>query len=236
MRKRVRPGDPRLAIAYLRVSTEEQQLSPEVQRAACADFARRQGIGIVDWCEDHLTGATELEDRPGLVRALSALQEHRAGVLLILRRDRLARDAAVAALIDRKVRQAGARVVAADGVGNGDTPAEAFLRTVIDGAAEFERALIKERTRAALGAKKARGERVGTVPYGWRAQGVRLEEDPAEQAVIAAARALRSAGRSVPSIMAELAAQGVRSRRGTALQATQVARILRAPAATVPAC
>jgi DNA invertase Pin-like site-specific DNA recombinase len=32
---------------------------------------------------------------------------------------------------------------------------------------EYERALIRARTRAALQAKRARGERVGAVPYGY---------------------------------------------------------------------
>jgi hypothetical protein len=40
----------------------------------------------------------------------------------------------------------GARVVSASGEGNGDSPAEAFIRTVIDGAAQYEHGLIRART------------------------------------------------------------------------------------------
>jgi len=42
-------------------------------------------------------------------------------------------------------------VVSASGEGNGDSPADAFIRTVIDGAAQYEHGLIRARTCAALG-------------------------------------------------------------------------------------
>jgi DNA invertase Pin-like site-specific DNA recombinase len=45
---RVRPGDPSVAVAYLRVSTEEQHLGPEAQRAAI----ERQADGSVTWTPD----------------------------------------------------------------------------------------------------------------------------------------------------------------------------------------
>jgi DNA invertase Pin-like site-specific DNA recombinase len=40
---------------------------------------------------------------------------------------------------------------------------------IMDAAAAYERALIRARTKAALAAKRARGERSGEVPYGFRA-------------------------------------------------------------------
>src|SRR5579872_1928442 len=159
--RRTPPGNPKLAIAYLRVSTDKQELGPEAQRAAIEAWARREGVGLIDWTEDRLCGETELEDRPGLLVALSALSRHGAGLLLIAKRDRLARDAAVAAFIERAVRKAGACVISADGVGNGETPADQFMRTILDGAAQFERALIRQRTKDAAAAKQGRGERAG---------------------------------------------------------------------------
>jgi DNA invertase Pin-like site-specific DNA recombinase len=67
------------------------------------------------------------------------------------------------------------------------------MRTVIDGAALYERGLIRARTRAALDPKRARGERVGALPYGLAldADGVRLVPAADEQATIARARELR---------------------------------------------
>lgn len=76
--------------------------------------------------------------------------------------------------------------------------------------------------------KSARGERVGQVPYGYQlaADGVRVEPNAAEQAVLAAVRELRTAGLSQRAIARELTARGFVSRAGEPFGQTQVARML----------
>src|SRR5262245_39337768 len=129
MPARRRPkGNPQLAVAYIRVSTDEQRLGPEAQRAALEVWARWQKVQIVSWCLDAgVSGGSELADRPALGEALRALRSLGAGILLVAKRDRLARDVAIAATLDRLVGQCGAKVVSADGAGNGDSPADHFL-------------------------------------------------------------------------------------------------------------
>jgi DNA invertase Pin-like site-specific DNA recombinase len=155
-----------------------------------------------------------------------------AGVLVVARRDRIARDVVLAVEIERAASRLGARLVSATGEGNGDSPADAFLRTVIDGAAQYERGMIRARTRAALAAKRARRERVGAVPYGFALQddGVHLLAAPHEQATIARARLLRAAGLSLRAVAAKLASEGRVSRRGRTFLPEQVARMVTAEA------
>jgi DNA invertase Pin-like site-specific DNA recombinase len=163
-----RPGNPLVAVAYLRVSTEEQRLGPEAQRAAIESWAKREGVAVVAWHVDAgVSGGSDLADRPALIAALGELRAVRAGVLVIAKRDRLARDVVVAATIERAAKACGAKVLSADGTANGDSPADIFMRTMIDGAAAYERALIRARTKTALAAKRARGERAGEVPFGF---------------------------------------------------------------------
>ena len=186
-------------MAYLRVSTDEQRLGPEAQRASIEAWAAREGVSVASWHLDAgISGATPIEGRPGLVSAITALRDRGAGLLVVARRDRVARDVGIAATVERVAVDAGAIVVSASGEGNGTSPADAFMRTVIDGAAAYERGLIRARTKAALAAKAAKGERAGAVPYGFHvvADGVRLERDEAEQAVLAAVRELRASGLS----------------------------------------
>jgi DNA invertase Pin-like site-specific DNA recombinase len=226
-----RTGDPKVAVGWIRVSTEEQRLGPEAQRAAIEVWAQREGVNVVAWyCDQGVSGGSDLDERPGLIAALGALREHSAGVLVIAKRDRLARDVYVAATLERAIAAAGARVVCADGVANGDSPADEFLRTILDGAAAYERGLIRARTRAALGAKRARGERVGSVPYGYRLaeDGRTLRQDDAERAVVDWVLALRSAGLSLRAIVEECRLNGVKSRAGRAFTKTKVERIIRA--------
>jgi DNA invertase Pin-like site-specific DNA recombinase len=229
MTKRARPGSSSLAVAYIRVSTDEQRLGPEAQRAAIVSWAAREGVQVTAWHVDAgLSGASAIEARPALCAALAGLRETGAGVLLVAKRDRIARDVVIAATVERAAELAGARLVSADGTANGDTPADAFMRTVIDGAAAYERGLIRGRTKAALAAKAAKGERTGEIAYGFRlaADGTHVEQDAAEQGVIAIVTELRAAGLSQRGIVRELAARGVVSRGGRPLALSQVQRLL----------
>jgi DNA invertase Pin-like site-specific DNA recombinase len=230
--KRTRTAsDARLAIAYLRVSTDDQHLGPEAQRAAIVAWAAREGVNVAAWHTDQgVSGATELDGRPGLAAALADLRVRGAGVLAVAKRDRLARDVYVAATIDRAVGALGARVVCADGAGNGTSPADAFMRTILDSAAAYERAMIAARTKAALAVKRARGEASNHAPYGFRAVEGRLVADEGEQAVIARVREARARGLTVRAIAEELAAAGIVSRKGRPLHFTAVGDILNAAA------
>lgn len=223
------PGDETRAVAYLRVSTDEQRLGPAAQRASIEAWAAREGVQVVAWHVDQgVSGATPVERRTALCAALVSLREHRAGRLVVAKRDRIARDVVTAAMLERAAAASGARVVSAAGEGNGDAPADQFMRTVIDGAAAYERGLIRARTKAALAAKAARGERVGGIPFGFAlaADGKRLEPFPHEQAIIERIASLSAAGVSQRGIAAELSAAGIVSRSGRPFTQTQVARIL----------
>jgi len=87
-------------------------------------------------------------------------QVHGAGLLMTAKRDRLARD----------VLKAGAIQAAAAARGDGAEPTAILLRQLLDTFAQFEREMSRARTRAAQAAKRAKGQRVGTVPFGLRPQ------------------------------------------------------------------
>ena len=104
--------DATKAVAYLRCSTDRQDLSPDAQRAAITTWAVREGVEVVAWHEDRgVSGGAELELRPGLTAAVADLAPKRAGLLVVAKRDRLARDVLTAALVERLCERAGARVV-----------------------------------------------------------------------------------------------------------------------------
>ena len=93
MSKHTSPGNPRVAIAYLRASKDEQRLSPEAQRAGIEAWAERESICVTAWCVDQgVRSVSPVARRPALRAALVALRRHRAGVLVVAKRDRVARD------------------------------------------------------------------------------------------------------------------------------------------------
>ena len=228
-RRRRVAADPTKAVAYLRASTDRQDLSPDAQRAAVIRWAAAQGVTVVAWCQDlGVSGGTPLEERPGLLAALDAVRAQGAGVLLVAKRDRLARDVLTAALVERLCEREGARVQAADGAGNGEGPEAQLLRGIVDLFAQYERAVIRARTKAALAVKKARGERTGGVPMGSRVgEGGMLAADDVERGAVARARELRGEGKSLRQIASALAAEG-HAPRGKKWHVETLARVVRA--------
>jgi site-specific DNA recombinase len=221
--------NPRLAIAYLRVSTEEQRLGPEAQRASIEAWAAKEGVTIVAWGVDQgVSGGDSIEDRRGLVEALASMKVHQAGLFVVAKRDRLARDVYIAATIERAVAATGARVVTSDGTANGDTPADAFMRSILDAVAQYERAMIRARVKAALAVKQARGELTGAAPYGFSVaeDGVRLVPNKSEQAVVAVVKMARERGLTQRGIVNHLYELGFMSRSGRPFSKTQVVRML----------
>jgi len=230
MGKRVKPGSPLVAVAYVRVSKDEQRLGPEAQRAAVESWAAREGVQVAAWHVDQgVCSVTPIDQRPALVAALASLREHAAGVLVVAKRDRIARDPVLTASVERAAEEAGAVVRSAAGEGNGSTPADEFMRGVIDSASRYERALIRARTTAALAVIRARGQKTGgSVPYGYSvgADGRTLVRVEGEQAAIACARRLAAEGRTLRAVAAHLATAGHKSRTGRTFAPAQVARML----------
>lgn len=210
--------DQRRGVGLIRVSSDEkrQELGAEAQREAIRRWAAANGVEVVAWHADEVTGTCDIEHRPGLVAAIGDMSALDAGTLIVQKRDRLARNELVAALTKRDVARAGGRVMAADGLGNGDAPADQLMRNMLDAFASYEAATIRSRIKAALQVKKSRGERLGGAPYGYRADGPKgariLVEHEEEQATLTIIRELRGQGMTVRAIAAELERRGVLGR------------------------
>lgn len=229
MSKRVKVGSPLVAVAYIRVSTDEQRLGPEAQRAAIDAWAAREGVHVAAWHVDQgVCSVTPIEGRPGLCAALASLREHGAGVLVVAKRDRIARSPALTETIEQAAAVCGARLLSADGASNAAGLEGIMLRGMSDLFAQIEREMIRARTKAALAAKTAKGERVGAIPYGFSvaADGVHLVPVEDEQATIVRARQLAAERRSLRGVAARLASEGRVSRTGRTFAAAQVARML----------
>ena len=218
----------RRAVVYLRVSTDEQAesgLGLEAQLAACNAWCSARGYEVVAVHRDEgVSGSTPVDKRPGLTAALADLG--RGAVLVAAKRDRLARSVGIAAVLEETARRMGAAVETPDAPDAGDPFADA-MRGMMDVFAQLERAMIAARTKAALAAKKARGELVGAVPLGHALadDGKTLVLDQAEGEALELVRGLRAEGVSMREIVARLNAEGVPC-RGQRWHLTTVARLL----------
>lgn len=221
------------AIAYLRVSTDDQKLGPLAQRDQIQAYAHSQGHDVVaSFADLGVSGATPLLERPGLSTALAFLRSTKTPVALIVaKRDRLARDVLLSCLIHKALPKH-AVILSADNTGNGASASDQLMRTLLDAMAEYERALIKQRTKSALAQKKAKGERTGSIPFGYRLahlSATLLLPDAHEQQIIARARLLHSQKLSHRQILKTLTLEGYTSRSGNPFVLSQIQRFLLAP-------
>src|SRR3981189_1709412 len=147
------------AVAYLRVSTQQQQrsgLGIEAQRAAIERFAAAESLTIIEEYAEFETGkgADALDRRPQLAAALAAARKAKCSIV-VSKLDRLSRDVAfVSGLMAQRV----PFIVAELG-----RDADPFMLHLYAALAEKERRLISERTTAALQAKKASGAKLGNL-------------------------------------------------------------------------
>lgn len=136
-------------IGYARVSTDEQDT------AAQQDALRTQGCTVI--FEDKASGASK--ERPNLARALERVGK--GDTLLVVRIDRLARSLSHLLQIVETIRAKGAFFRSINDPIDTSSPQGMLMTQMLGAFAEFERALIRERTRAGLKAAVARGAKPG---------------------------------------------------------------------------
>jgi DNA invertase Pin-like site-specific DNA recombinase len=207
---------PRPAVAYLRVSTDEQNLGPEAQLTAIRTYCAARGLELVAVHEDRVSGAAPLDERMGLMAALQDVEQGRAAVVVAAKRDRIARDSMLAALIERECERLGGALVTADGAAEGAGPESVLMRRILDAFAEYERAMIRARTKAALTALAAQGVKLGRPAYG---------TTDGERALVARAVELREQGLTLAAVVETMTAEGFTARNGAALSIATVHRI-----------
>jgi site-specific DNA recombinase len=219
------------AIGYVRVSTEKQAdfgVSLEAQTGRIRAMAVVQGADLLDVLVDAGESAKSLH-RPGMARLLALVDAGAVDTVIIAKLDRLTRSVAdLAELLKRFERRGVSLVSVADALDTGSAAGRLVLNIMVS-VSQWEREAIGERTRDAMRHKKAKGERVGTVPFGARlaADGMTLEADAPEQRLLACIRALKADGLTIRQIAAALNREGFTTRRGTAWRFQYVAHALR---------
>lgn len=213
------------AIAYLRVSTQEQgdsRLGLEAQREAVEAFAQSNGIEILETVEEVASGGLNPALRPVLALALTKARKRRA-VILVSKLDRLSRDVhAISGLMKGATRF----VVAELGI-----DADPFMLHLYAALAEKERRLIGERTSAALQRKMAGGWRAGNpdvvkhLPKSNAANAAKADEFA--KIVMPTIRRMLDAGMNRLAIANELNATGMPTARGGAWTSASVGNIMK---------
>jgi len=136
------------AVLYTRVSTGEQDkngTSPETQRDACRAKALALSLPIVAEYYDGGISGGYLLTRPGMQAALTDILTGRADTLICANMSRYSRDVEHQQAIKKAVKAAGGRIVFCD-MDFDDTPEGDLAFGIMGGFAQYEKAVIKDRT------------------------------------------------------------------------------------------
>jgi DNA invertase Pin-like site-specific DNA recombinase len=215
-------------VSYIRVSTGKQGksgLGIEAQRAAIVRFATAEGLEVLTEFVEVETGkgSDALERRPRLKEALARAKKAKARVV-VAKLCRLSRDVA---FISRLMSQRVPFIVAELGA-----DADPFMLHIYAALAEKERALIADRTRAALAQKKAQGTVLGnrTNLRDAQAKGVATNQKAADAFaanVLPIVRQIKAAGVTTHRGIAQaLNDRGVRTARGGSWHDSTVRNLL----------
>jgi len=202
------------AIAYLRVSTEEQgdsRAGIDAQEETIRAEIAHRGWTLTDVRVDVASGKS-LRKRDELGRTLRDLAAGEADVLVVAKLDRLSRSVMDFAAIMETAKGEGWSIVVLDMDVDMTTSMGELVANIMISLAQWERRVIGERTKAALAVVKSRGTPLGR----------RSNVDPETLRLI---RILRDGGRSYQGIADALTREGVDTAQGGKWHAATVRKL-----------
>jgi DNA invertase Pin-like site-specific DNA recombinase len=218
--------NPVEAVAYMRTSSAtnagDGKDSETRQRAAIAGYAKAAGMVIVGWFYDPAVKGTDaVTSRPGFSAMLDRIAGNGVRTIIVESPDRFARDLAVQLAGHDFLKNLGVALIPATAPDffTEDTPTAILVRQVLGAIAQFEKASLVAKLKAARDRKIAQGIKCG-------GRKTYAERDPE---LVAAAKAL-SAQRprmSLRKIADALAEQGFVVEPGRPYQASSVRGMLR---------
>ncbi|MCP4356878.1 MAG: recombinase family protein, partial [Chloroflexi bacterium] len=138
-----------MKIGYARVSTQDQDLSLQLDAL--------EKVGCVQIYKEKITSSAK--ERPQLQRMMAQLRE--GDTVVIWKLDRLARSLKDLVSLVNEIQERGAGLYSLNDHIDTTTPHGKFTFHLFAALAEFERDIIRERTKAGLAAARARGRKGG---------------------------------------------------------------------------
>lgn len=144
---------------YARVSKADDTQNPENQLMRLRTYAKDRGWHVYAEYVDMASGADA--NRPQLRQMMKDAAGHRFSLVLCVKIDRIARSSLHLKHIVADLAARGIKFECTDQDFSTNTPTGRLLLGMLGEIAEFERALIIERTKAGLARARARGSKLG---------------------------------------------------------------------------
>lgn len=146
---------------YCRVSTADKQ-NPEAQAAELRRYCEARDWALADEITDKgFSGGTSPDQRPGLSRLMALARARKIDVIAVTKLDRLFRSLKHLVAVLDELQALGVQFVSIHDQIDLTTAGGRLMLHLLAAFAEFERALIRERTVAGLAYVRSKGKRLG---------------------------------------------------------------------------
>lgn len=231
-------------LLYVRVSTDQQDVSIQIHNSLeHIKSIEKEPFKHLIFSDPDTTTHIPMEEREGLQALLKEVK--RGDIVVVSKLDRLSRPIWEMTTIYYQIQAQRAKVLSI-----GEPNIEPWMVGIFGSLAEKERDNTRDRTKSGLKKKKETGERVGSVPYGYKLDPTKLQTvrenvksynkpyllipEEREQRVVAQIVQWSESGKSYDQIVIQLAREGYTNRKGKPFHKTSVARIVRQIRSTKP--
>jgi DNA invertase Pin-like site-specific DNA recombinase len=214
-----RKGNLVSAVGYMRTSSATNvgadKDSEKRQRVAIERFAKASGFALVDWFYDPaVSGADPIESRPGFSALLDRIEDNGVKTVIVEDASRFARDLITQELGILALIKRGMTVITTSGdvLTDSSDPSRTMMRQIAGSFAQYEKARLVAKLKAARDRKKAATGKCGG----------RKSYAEAKPETVALAKELHRQRMSLRKISAALASQGHVTARGNPYVASAV--------------
>lgn len=225
--------DIRIGAGYVRVSTDSQEeYSPDSQIKLIRDYAKREGYVIPDeyiFRDDGISGKSA-DKRPAFrLMIATAKEEHPPfDAIFVWKYSRFARNQEEAIMYKNLLRKRGIDVRSISEPSS-DSPFSSLIERIIEWMDEYYLINLAHEVRRGMTEKAARGEAMGTAPFGYTVKDKTFVPNDSADTVRWIFEQYAS-GKGARAIATELNAFGIKTRRGNPIDNRWVTYVLGNPA------
>ena len=208
-----------IAAAYIRVSSDDQlEYSPDSQLKVIRDYARREGYVIPDefvYREKEGISGKKAEKRPQfrLMIATAKEPEPPFRVIFVWKFSRFARNQEEAIMYKNLLKKRGIAVRSISEPSS-DSPFSSLIERIIEWMDEYYLINLAGEVRRGMKEKAARGEAMGTAPFGYRVKDKTFVVREDEAAIVKEIFRAYADGEGMRRLARRMGDRGVRTRRG----------------------
>lgn len=211
---------------YIRTSTTHQDTS--IQKKTGIDWCNQNGYDYILY-EEQISGAESIENRTELKRMIDDILDNKIDKVWVIEHTRLARETSVSVFMMKLFHDRSVEYYVNGSIRSIQSPEEQLLYTISSAVSDYERKLIKERTKRGIHRQIDEGRRIHRKVTGYVKDGKTITIHPDESKMIQLIYSLFVQQIPTSRIETILIKRRMYNRNGNILRRKNIARLVKNP-------